>query len=185
MRNRVRIKKQLEFSLQRKLGFENCMTRKLGLSSEWISARFRDERARLDLTLQEVAEICGVSRNAVSAWERETSIPADALAKLFERGFDPHYIVTGLRYSNREVKEEYPEYFPLTAALPAPLGPGEWKLLRRYRSLSEAQQQQASAMLEVLSLGMPVGGSTVVIGKGGKTAGRDYIQGNALPKKKK
>jgi len=160
------------------------MTRKLGLSSEWISARFRDERARLELTQAQVAEVCGTSRNAVAAWEKQTSIPADALAKLFERGFDPHYIITGLRYKNREVKEEYPHYFPLSDTLPAPLNPEEWKLLRKYRALSDPQKQQALAMIEVLTLGMSIGGSSVVIGTGGKTAGRDFIQGTA-PKKKK
>jgi transcriptional regulator with XRE-family HTH domain len=158
------------------------MTRKLGLSSDWISARFRDERARLELSQEEVADICGVSRNAAAAWEKATSIPADALAKLFEHGFDPHYIVTGLRYSNRAVKENYPQYFPLSDSLPAPLSPEEWKVLRRYRALSDAQRQQASAIIEVLSLGMPVGGSNVVI-TGGKTAGRDIIQGGRKRKK--
>jgi len=161
------------------------MTRKLGLSSDWISARFRDERSRLNMSQEQVAGICGVSRNAAAAWEKETSIPADALAKLFEHGFDPHYVITGLRYENRGVKEDYPHYFPLSDSLPAPLSPEEWKVLRRYRALSDGQKQQASAIMEVLSLGMSVGGSNVVISGGTRTAGRDFIQGEPTPKRKK
>jgi DNA-binding XRE family transcriptional regulator len=163
------------------------MTRKLGLSSDWISARFRDERARLELTHTEVAQICGVSRNAVAAWEKETSIPADALAKLFEHGFDPHYVITGLRYNNKAVKEEFPEYFPLSDSMPAPLSPDEWKMLRRYRSLSAMQKDQATAMLDVLAVGAAASGGppSVVISnvKGGKIAGRDFIQGDRKTKK--
>lgn len=151
------------------------MTRKLGLSSDWISARFRDERSRLEMTHAKVAQICGVSRNTVMAWEKETSIPADGLAKLYPHGFDPHYIITGVRCPNPEaaLREEVPP------------NPEEWKVLREFRALSDLQREQARAMIQVLKAGMTVGGGTVVVGDGARTAGRDFIQGGTINKSTK
>lgn len=126
------------------------------------------------MTHAKVAQLCNVSRNTVMAWEKETSIPADGLAKLYPHGFDPHYVITGVRCPNPEVAlgEEVPP------------NPDEWKVLREYRSLSDVQREQARAMIQVLKAGMTVGGGTVVVGHGGRTAGRDFIQGDRVTKKK-
>jgi DNA-binding XRE family transcriptional regulator len=138
----------------------------LGTSTEWISARFRDERARLDLTQAQVAKAAGVSRNTVVSWEKGAEIPSSALARLSTIGFEPRYILTGLPASSG------PE-----------ITPEEWSVLRSYRSLSEFQQEQARAMLAVLNVGMPVAGN-VVIGKGrSRVAGRDYNASGSRKKK--
>jgi len=60
----------------------------------------------------------------------------------------------------------------------------EVELLKNYRGLSAAQREQARAMLQILRLGMALGGSNVVIGAGGKTAGRDFIQGDRTKRRK-
>jgi DNA-binding XRE family transcriptional regulator len=141
------------------------------LSSDWISARFRDERARLELTHVKVAKVAGVSRNAVMAWEKETSIPADALAKLSQAGFDPQYVVTGVHSRNLDTLHD------TGVDAERAMTKDEWTVLRDYRALSGIQRDQARAMMQVLKVGMPIAGSNVVIGKGGRTAGRDIVQG--------
>jgi DNA-binding XRE family transcriptional regulator len=151
------------------------MTRKLGLSSDWISARFRDERARLALTHAEVGKVAGVSRNSVAAWEKETSIPADALALLSEVGFDPQYVIIGVRSRNAlAIGEPQAEY------LAPEVTAEEWKLLRQYRALSDAQRDQARAMMQVLKVGMPMGGNTTIVSGAGsaRVAGRDIVKGS-------
>lgn len=144
---------------------------KLGTSSEWIAARFRDERARLELTHVQVATAAQVSRNAAMAWEKGTAIPSSALGVLSEVGFDPQFIVTGLHSTNLHVLHG-------GDALAAPeVSKDEWEMLRSYRALSEIQRQQARGMLQVLRLGMQIGGSTVVTGSGNsRVAGGDFTE---------
>jgi lambda repressor-like predicted transcriptional regulator len=61
----------------------------------------------------------------------------------------------------------------------------EWVLIKKYRELSGPQREQAQAMLQVLKLGVAVGASqTVIKTKGGRHAGRDFIQGGVVRKKK-
>jgi transcriptional regulator with XRE-family HTH domain len=78
--------------------------------------RFRDERQRLKLSHARIAEICGVAKTSVIAWEKGVKIPAEALAALVEAGtgFDYQYVITGVRWG---------QFGPQDAALAAMSGP--------------------------------------------------------------
>ena len=153
------------------------MPRKLDLSTDWIAARFRDERERLRLTQAQVAKAAGVSRNAAMAWERGAAVPAHALAQLSAVGFDPQYVVTGVRSRNLDLLGAG------GAGEEPALSKGEWALLRDYRELSAMQQDQARAMLGVLKVGVTIGGSSVVATDGGIAAGRN-VKVSSAPKPK-
>jgi len=47
------------------------------------------------LSQSRVAELCGVAKTTVIAWEKGSKIPADALAALHREGLDVVYVITG------------------------------------------------------------------------------------------
>ena len=63
-----------------------------------ISDRFREERENLSLSQRQVAELLGVSLNAVNNWERGvSSVSAEAVSRFGASGADVLYILTGQR----------------------------------------------------------------------------------------
>jgi DNA-binding XRE family transcriptional regulator len=147
--------------------------------NDLYSGRFRSERRRLDLTHSDVAKITGYSRNSVVSWEKGTAIPVNVLGDLSAYDFDVSYVCTGRRLVAESV---------LVSSESPVLTPDEWKLVKRFRGLGEAQQKQALAMVEVLGAGVALGGNTTVItGDNKRVAGRDYVEnrGPAKPKVKK
>lgn len=122
--------------------------------------RLREERARLGLTQQDVAQAAQVHVKTVRRWESQVAIPLDAMVPLLAIGYDVQYVVSGVRSKNiHEVREKGVDY---------EVAPGysrdEIELLRHYRALGTAQREQARAMLDVLALGgqkKPRAGRTV------------------------
>jgi len=113
--------------------------------------RLREERARLGLTQQEVADTANVHVKTVRRWESQVAIPLDAMIPLLAIGYDVQYIASGVRSKNiNEVREKGVDY---------EVAPGysrdEVDLLRSYRALTPSQREQARAMLNVLALKIP------------------------------
>ena len=70
------------------------------------SVRLKEERNRLKITQQAVAEQCNTTVQTVRRWEKVPTIPMEKLAGLVWLGFDVQYVLTGLRSSNLdEVRE--------------------------------------------------------------------------------
>lgn len=113
--------------------------------------RLREERARLGLTQQEIADAVNVHVKTVRRWESQVAIPLDAMVPLLAIGYDVQYVASGVRSKNiSEVREKGVDYA---------VAPGhsrdEVDLLRSYRALTQSQREQARAMLNVLALKVP------------------------------
>jgi transcriptional regulator with XRE-family HTH domain len=65
-----------------------------------IQKRLKEERLRLDFSQVDVADMCGVSKQSIHAWENKSQIPMDRLVTLASRGFDVQYIMTGVHSTN-------------------------------------------------------------------------------------
>jgi transcriptional regulator with XRE-family HTH domain len=99
-----------------------------------ISDRFREERERLSLSQRQVAELLGVSLNAVNNWERGvSSVSADAVSRFGYTGADVLYILTGERASRPVLTAE------------------EASLLDNYHHADEKGKAAARAVLEAVS----------------------------------
>lgn len=110
--------------------------------------RLREERARLGLTQQEVADAANVHVKTVRRWESQVPIPLDAMIPLLAIGYDVQYVAGGLRSKNaHELREKGVDY---------EVAPGytrdEVEMLKAYRALTLAQREQARAMLGVLAV---------------------------------
>jgi transcriptional regulator with XRE-family HTH domain len=63
-----------------------------------IGTRFAEERTRLGLGVQELADLCGVSRQQISRLERDGNSPGgDLLVAFVGIGADPGYLLSGKR----------------------------------------------------------------------------------------
>lgn len=68
----------------------------MGVDLSSVGAAFQAERMRLKLGVQETADICGVTRNAISKIERTGALPSGAvLAAFAAAGADIHRVLTG------------------------------------------------------------------------------------------
>lgn len=110
--------------------------------------RLREERARLGLTQQEVADTANVHVKTVRRWESQVPVPLDAMIPLLAIGYDVQYVASGLRSKNvHELREKGVDY---------EVAPGytrdEVEMLKAYRALTPAQREQARAMLGVLAV---------------------------------
>lgn len=64
--------------------------------------RFREERRRLGLIQQEIADATGLSKRAIGSYEREERSPdAEVLMRLIDLGMDVYYVLTGERIGTR------------------------------------------------------------------------------------
>lgn len=109
--------------------------------------RLIEERLRLELSRDRVAEIAGVSTRTVRRWETEIPMPLDALIALTVSGYDAQYVCTGRRSVNRKagtggrgVRE-----------MPAAYTVDEVDWIVRLRRLKPAERAQARAMLDVIA----------------------------------
>ncbi len=67
-----------------------------------FGARFREERRRLGLLQQEIADATGLSMRAIGTYERGVRSPdADVLMRLIDLGMDVYYVLTGERVGTR------------------------------------------------------------------------------------
>jgi len=63
-----------------------------------ISSRFSDERSRLGLSQQNLAELCGSNRKSIARYEGGENVPGgEMLAAFAAAGADVLYILTGQR----------------------------------------------------------------------------------------
>lgn len=62
-----------------------------------IGQRFRLSRHALDAALQDVADACGVTRQAVSLWETGKTIPSNAVLERAAKflGVSSYWLLTG------------------------------------------------------------------------------------------
>lgn len=69
--------------------------------------RLKQERIRLGLTQQEIAEKCGISREMWGRYESGIASPScELLFSLFLIGIDPLYIILGLNHQDISEKEK-------------------------------------------------------------------------------
>lgn len=63
-----------------------------------FGSRFREERRRLGLLQQEIADATGLSMRAIGTYERGVRSPdAEVLIRLIDLGMDVYYVLTGKR----------------------------------------------------------------------------------------
>ncbi|MDH1211116.1 helix-turn-helix domain-containing protein [Pseudomonas chengduensis] len=129
-----------------------------------LGERLRDERERLGMSQQEVADECGVTMRSQRNYEKDERQPdASYLAGLAKTGADVIYVVTGVRST--------PD---LTGQLPA----DEQLLLEAYRGM--AAPARKALLAELLTGGKkpkakPQSGEGInVSGSGHRVAGRDF-----------
>lgn len=134
--------------------------------------RLREERSRLGLAQQDVADLCEVHLKTAQRWEGSVPIPSDQLQSLAAQGFDVQYIVSGVRSENAPRSA--------SASTDAALTAEEWKLVKLFRSLAERERPTAMRLVEVIAAGGNPAGS-VTATHGGRAAGRDIVEG---PKKR-
>jgi len=88
-----------------------------------IAARLREERHRLQLSQQQLADVGGVKLRTLQDWERSLSpVQTEFLAATRPHGMDVLYVVTGERVD--------------VVVTPDALGPDEVELLRSYNGLT-------------------------------------------------
>jgi transcriptional regulator with XRE-family HTH domain len=67
-----------------------------------FGSRFREERRRLGLLQQEIADATGLSMRAIGTYERGVRSPdAEVLMRLVDLGMDVYYVLTGERVGTR------------------------------------------------------------------------------------
>lgn len=67
-----------------------------------LGSRLREERRRLGLIQQEVADATGLSTRAMGTYERGVRSPdAELLIRLIDLGMDVYYVLTGERVGTR------------------------------------------------------------------------------------
>jgi len=66
-----------------------------------VCLRLGEERKRLSLNQNKIANYCGVSVKTVGRWEKNIPIPADKLALLAQLGYDITFILTGMKLAPR------------------------------------------------------------------------------------
>lgn len=105
-----------------------------------MGARLKEERNRLDLSQDELGQLCDVKRRTLQDWERGVNAPsAEFLAAAATHGVDPLYVVLGRRVGGGE---------PIQAG--DALTADEAILLGNYRSADEDGRQAARVVLAAL-----------------------------------
>lgn len=111
------------------------------MSTKSPNTRFREERLRIGMSHQRVADECGVRKGTVVTWEKETAIPIQKLTLLAGWGFDVLYIGIG----------ERSRYLGKGDIAPEPTNSEEIKLLRLFRNLDRSGKDQAIAVVNAIA----------------------------------
>ncbi|MEW6330215.1 MAG: helix-turn-helix transcriptional regulator [Pseudomonadota bacterium] len=79
-----------------------------------LGTRLAEERKRLGLSQQELAEACDSTRESIGKYERDVNVPGgEILMSLARLGMDTQYVLTGVHSMNLyQVAEEAPKYRP-------------------------------------------------------------------------
>lgn len=111
-----------------------------------FGTRFRALRLHKGLTQDELADVLGITKSAVSAWENDRETPSfqKLVAIRGQLGASLDYLVDdGPELPQVQVGDAAGAYNS-----EAPCPPGEQTLLRRFRELSEAKQKALLALLK-------------------------------------
>lgn len=119
------------------------------------AARLREERLRLGLSQQALADALGVSKWTVINWEktdeRGTPIPADKLEGCVKQGMDVQYVLTGVRSANlNQVAEEAGAYNKEPQGVGA-LSREEEVFVQLLRGLKPKDRTHARAVVDALA----------------------------------
>ena len=66
-----------------------------------VCLRLGEERKRLHLNQNKVANYCEVSIKTIGRWEKNIPIPSNKLALLLQLGYDITYILTGIKLTSQ------------------------------------------------------------------------------------
>jgi transcriptional regulator with XRE-family HTH domain len=110
-------------------------------------ARLREERLRLDLSRERVAEVAGADQRTIKRWESKSSMRLDALVALTREGYDAQYVCTGRRSVNNKASGGRARNDPSDAAY----SPQEIEWIKRLRQLEPEQRRQLKAVLDALA----------------------------------
>ncbi|HSX60377.1 MAG TPA: hypothetical protein VLF18_09275 [Tahibacter sp.] len=117
------------------------------MSDTEFYGRLREERLRLELTRERVAELTEVSTRTVRRWETEIPMPLDALITLSRQGYDVQYVCTGQRSANRRGASGLRG----TREMPEAYSAEEVDWIVRLRRMKPAERAKAQALLNVLA----------------------------------
>ncbi|WP_431222225.1 helix-turn-helix domain-containing protein [Serratia sp. L9] len=122
-----------------------------------ISGRLKEERKRLKFNQNDVASLCGVSREMWGKYERGLAMPgANVLAALATAGANVQYVLTGDFSGGTTLSRD------------------EQEMLTYYRAAPLAVRMAALAALTSAQTGR---GSISVTGSNNRVAGGDYNEG--------
>ena len=93
-----------------------------------IAERFSEERSRLEISQDDLAKLCGITRNTIYKYENGKAYPkADVLAAFMKAGADVYYILLGRRVDEPQ---------------PVMLAPDEVSVVHGYRASDAAGKEQ-------------------------------------------
>jgi len=141
------------------------------MSAGPIQIRMKTERDRLGLTMAAVAEHMRVSTSAVHRWESSAFVSAGQLYELWALGYDPQFVITGIRSPNVWGGVEITSRGRVDDQ---ELVSDEVNLLRLVRAIKN--KKGVRTMLEALAQSEGVDPASVNIKGGVRMAGRDYYE---------
>lgn len=123
------------------------------MEQKYLGLRLKEERNRIGLSQQALADKLGSAKATIQNWEgaggRETQTPADKLEACARLGMDVQYILTGTRSDNlRRVAEETGIYKAEKGA--GALSREEEVLVEKYRQLKPGDRTRAQAIIDAL-----------------------------------
>lgn len=119
-------------------------------SNNSLGARMAEERARLGLSQQDVANACDGTREAVGKYERNVNVPGgEMLRSLAKIGMDIQYILTGTRSKNLDRVAEEAGTYKAEKGVGA-LSKEEEKVVEMYRHLQPQERTRLKAIIDSL-----------------------------------
>lgn len=119
-----------------------------------LGQRLKDERNRLGLSQQGLADYLSVAKATIQNWEgaggRETQIPADKLETCAKRGMDVQYVLTGTRSTNLDRVAEETGTYKVEKGV-GTLSREEEVLVEKYRHLKPGDRTRAQAIFDALA----------------------------------
>lgn len=124
----------------------------MGGSYASLGARLAEERARLRLTQQDVADACATTREAIGRYERDVNVPGgDALEAFAKLGMDVQFLITGVRSSNLNKVAEESGTYKVEKGRVGALSKDEEALVEKYRHLKPADRTRLHAIGDALA----------------------------------
>lgn len=118
-----------------------------------LGQRLKEERYRVGLSQQALAEHLGVAKATIQNWEGsgglKTQIPADKLESCAKRGMDVQYILTGTRSINLDRVAEETGTYKAEKGVGA-LSKEEEKVVEMYRHLQPQERTRLKAIIDSL-----------------------------------